>query len=1394
VKFPEIFPPSDLLKQVEGIESGLRQRQRLGIIGVLATLVQAILLVRNHEWFDKLVNTNWREWPAFFTGHWLPFLILAGVISSLLLAGWAKFWIKESQEPFRYTYSIADFKPVLGDKAEGPKEDRLSFQLSHDLAGRLNDRIKRLSLLDEQPEIKAEQAKDEGHTQPKLEPTKRKSHIHIRGYYVIRQKPDDQWFVEVMPRVRIGPKGSTETLAHPVKFRLPKNEEDPKLGAKEKQATAKDKEGVPAATTLNTGPAPPTMTARQYEQILERVYFSVATEIYKQIQQDVKRKLELLPTDYFRAVALFHEAEDYANSNTLDAYEAARKLYDQALYYFDPDWKSLSKFPPWKLLQRIYRILIKSWISVKRGASAVWPRLGRVEVMCARAEIGYADMLLYRRILAGLSGQRSNTSFEAPRVAERAVNRLQGLSEDVKERKQAIFDAYVTLALGWHYLGSSRAAEKKLGEARGLDPVRAETNARYLFVYGEVEPHIRSKLNLFRSAIEVDSRFEAAHFSLASQVEMLWRMRPSFERNVAELVFKEYEEVLSLNPGNIGSWANQGYIQWLLATNEADLQSAREAFEYGREYKEIKSETFVAELDYGLARIAAERGDFANAYSHYTSAVSAHLAQGMNFGVGTNLYYFFQLMNRSLLQRFIDYKEEVERNFKLWAAHREGKWQSRSFQEVIKDLSDGEKENAARKGIANLFECISPHLTPADGERLEKAIGERNLRAMLDELKSSSPKAIQRKLRSPDLAEVVNKYMQKYMPTQRVNNSVYSFVLNEYGQACYHYYLRSASHAWLETARAAYEEAITLNREYVMPRYHLYEMESWANQLPKAEHWMGQIVSIEPDWPDAILALALVRAKLAKEHSKEAERLVKKAEGLRAEAKELEKKSKAASALKSGIGRQSAIDAKEQEANREEKRADEHKQRKRDLARSAVDGIRKLLPFKWAEGALDEELRQSTMSHEEGPRSLAMRMIAALGIRWLLELANRAAFDSAGREISALLGSKDIKWEKELADIHVKALSAWGAIRSLLSDRAVARRLTGRIELPGEDLLCHIRRHFWPDEFDLHFTLRSFSKPVFGWEAIPGADEKDLKPLQLTPRSFWKRVFAWEAVPRGRDDENLKAYLSYLLGANWVRKAVIKKASDQAPIQSSKGNRIIKLQLDQEQGRAILILPGIDVIKENNELYLHFSDRERVAWNNIPGSDNARLLALLRRSLGISRWLKKAALAKSEDDSTITLSAGEHSLSLKVEGTTLIAHEFKVEKSEDGKHDIQDLEYENTSNEVLRDAIVRGWHGDQTSYAILSWVAYELLEKAIDEEERRKLFAPASEEDNLPPSLYKWLGDQWFNLAARALDEFGQAVRANDKSRADSALEKATQEIDQALLVYRKAMEVENGD
>jgi hypothetical protein len=68
------------------------------------------------------------------------------------------------------------------------QDDRLSFQLSVDLSERLNDRIRRLSLLDDvEPEKKGADAKESDNG----EVGRRKSHIQIRGHYVIRKKADD---------------------------------------------------------------------------------------------------------------------------------------------------------------------------------------------------------------------------------------------------------------------------------------------------------------------------------------------------------------------------------------------------------------------------------------------------------------------------------------------------------------------------------------------------------------------------------------------------------------------------------------------------------------------------------------------------------------------------------------------------------------------------------------------------------------------------------------------------------------------------------------------------------------------------------------------------------------------------------------------------------------------------------------------------------------------------------------------------------------------------------------------------------------------------------------------------------------------------------------------------
>jgi hypothetical protein len=41
----------------------------------------------------------------------------------------------------------------------------------------------------------------------------------------------------------------------------------------------------------------------------------------------------------------------------------------------------------------------------------------------------------------------------------------------------------------------------------------------------------------------------------------------------------------------------------------------------------------VAELDYGLARLAAEEGQFANAWRFFNNAVSAQVAHGVQYSL-----------------------------------------------------------------------------------------------------------------------------------------------------------------------------------------------------------------------------------------------------------------------------------------------------------------------------------------------------------------------------------------------------------------------------------------------------------------------------------------------------------------------------------------------------------------------------------------------------------------------------------------------------------------------------------------------------------------------------------------------------------------------------------------
>jgi hypothetical protein len=1108
MKLPDLLPPNDLLKKVEGVESGLHQRQRLGVVGLILAVLQIVVLVVNNEWFQGLTTTNWTQ---LIKQRWGLLLILIGAVTSLVLAAWSRFWLEESQAPFRYTYSIADFKPVSSDS----KEEALSVQLSHDLAQRLNERIKRLSLLDD------DQTKKESDAD-----TKRKSHIHIRGFYLIRRNPEGLWFIELMPRVRIGPSGSAETLAHVVRFRLPDDATTTGDGAPGNEAKADEN-------------AAPRMTGRQYEQILERVYFSVASEIYKQIQQDVKRKIELLPTDYYRAVALFYEAEDYAASNTLDAYRDALNLYDESLKAFDPSRRRplQSKFP--RFVQKKYQWLNAIWSKLRSLLNSIWPRLGKVELLCARAEIGYASMLYYQRSLASILAQKTNAPFEIRPVAQSARNRLLRVSPDLPGRNDSLFDANVTLSLAWESLGVLTEAKRFLEEALPLNPVRAETDPKFLFAAGCLNPNGGESLQLYQQAVELEPRFDVAQFSRAIGMEMAWRRKSVLERNVAELVFREYEELLRTNPGNVGAWSNTGYMRWLLD----DAEKAKEAFEVGREYKEIKRETFVAELDYGLARVAAEAGDFATAYQYFDSGSSALLARGVDHSArgDTAEFYHYDLINKIILDRFERYREKLEANLKFWDDLDEVYG---SFQGLIAAVQDPGKCDTAVKVLAELFLLSSKRISSVDRRALadwaskqantclKAGLKTGDLAALAEQLKTSvastgDPQAYADLRHSLEDRPFIN-LIDRHTPKRRVRDAVHAFVLEDYGNACFRYFSRTGDNSYYDKAKEAYQNATKLNDEFVLPHYRLY------TKIEKNDKHIAKVTALAEYWPDGKLERSkndieklwnereTAEAK-AKEHQDLAAAASLRATSLSAKASEArdnarQKRSDAADA--SADFPKTPTTERGPDGNRVPDVAVAHFNKQLDVRIKRQPGAAEVSENQDSQGETiatgdlsappgsnvattpvesrreilireAEELEQAAKNYEA--EDLAARIEVeehTTKAKLLLESAMRMEipedtvsseylkdflphkwlwiFDSKGKKYTfnlKALDNKDYaadhKWEREFNSLQVTALLLWAQSRKI--DEAVR-------------LFDHLRDHFWPEDFELLRARRRLLK------------------------------------------------------------------------------------------------------------------------------------------------------------------------------------------------------------------------------------------------------------------------------------------------------------------------------
>ncbi|HEY3137113.1 MAG TPA: hypothetical protein VGL29_13880, partial [Blastocatellia bacterium] len=190
---------------------------------------------------------------------------------------------------------------------------------------------------------------------------------------------------------------------------------------------------------------------------------------------------------------------------------------------------------------------------------------------------------------------------------------------DFDEVRQTLSDAYAVAALTYSYLGAPEVAGGLLASSRASDPALSERSPLWFLATAEIETDLNKKLLFLNKATELDSDFEIAQYRFAKVSEMRLRLRGEIRRERVEGVIQQYEEVLSINPGNIGASLAQGNLWWLLR----DWDAAERKLNEGCDTKAIVRQTFVGEFLYGLARIAVEKGDLNGAYDLYGQAVFA---------------------------------------------------------------------------------------------------------------------------------------------------------------------------------------------------------------------------------------------------------------------------------------------------------------------------------------------------------------------------------------------------------------------------------------------------------------------------------------------------------------------------------------------------------------------------------------------------------------------------------------------------------------------------------------------------------------------------------------------------------------------------------------------------
>lgn len=868
MKIGEIFPSKEEVDQIKNVELLLLSRKNKGKIAGWTSLFAALAQLGYILWpyINKLGTYNTKEYfETYFKDPWkvILFLVLVSALLIYLLLRRTSILIRETKEPFRYTFTVQPFKLV--GKEQDTKEssalpqfvlkdkNRLQFLMHHDLTELINQRIKRFSVIPySEPVAAAPNATDD----KALVDTRKSSHIEVFGHYAIREDSEnEEWVIHFMPFVRLGQTDSSATLAQSIRF------------------------------PLSTDESPDILNTYEYNQLLEQVYSRVTTEIYAQIEKDIRNKIDLFPTRYLRANALFYEARDMANSNTINAFDSAISLYNEAIHFL-----SLSITP--KMAFLFIRMPFLRLI------------FARHLFQYARINIGLAKCLIYKYRIATLSGRIKNPLYEIRQNLKQIIRNLNSFYSSIAtsseiaayrnksktfgvlafltyppdsflrkvlfkpsrrlftETRTLLFNAFVVQSLTDTLVEAYVSAREMLEKAKAIAPDLSKSDPLYFLAMAYSEPNTEKKILLLKKVIELAPTFQIAQFDLAFRLEMDFRKNNEIRYNRAKSVLAEYDRVLRINPGNIAALAAQGYIYWILR----DFEKAKRKFREGYEIKNLVSETFVGQLIYGNARILAEEGRINECYDCFTQAVAINPNVGSYCG-GDDTFFpgsFYEFISGELLARYKTYYEIYD-NFVKTKKFLFGCINNEFTSNLDKcELTDGfvkalKKINVIlpEKKSFIVVKELSKHWIINAGEQSESIyidITDGNFLSVYS---------------TPDVSS-------------KISNGVYSFILNDYASANFNFYRRNGENTYLLKAIELYSSAIENLPENIAAKYNKSVAILEHNKVEEAIDLLNGVLEKRPTWFEALSSSVTLNlnipekiGKLRKELDLQHEELVK---------------------------------------------------------------------------------------------------------------------------------------------------------------------------------------------------------------------------------------------------------------------------------------------------------------------------------------------------------------------------------------------------------------------------------------------------------------------------------------------------------------------------------------